>query len=185
MAKVGRIARVLGPRGLMPNPKTGTVTTDVTKAVNDIKGGKINFRVDKAANLHFVIGKASFTPSSWLRTTVPRMTDPARQAVGCEGSLHQEGHRLHDDWPGHPGRPDRHPQLRRGRAGVAASLAVPANPVPVWCWVCPFLSGLSNPFGPTQQKSCGGEGARVVGSHVQEQSKGAVALGGKEGNAKG
>ncbi|WP_018023250.1 50S ribosomal protein L1 [Corynebacterium ulceribovis] len=61
MAKVGRIARVLGPRGLMPNPKTGTVTTDVAKAVNEIKGGKISFRVDKASNLHAMVGKASFS----------------------------------------------------------------------------------------------------------------------------
>src|SRR6195952_3934880 len=61
MAKAGRIARILGPRGLMRNPKTGTVTPDVAKAVNDIKGGKISFRVDKQANLHLIIGKASFT----------------------------------------------------------------------------------------------------------------------------
>ena len=61
MGKVGRLGRVLGPRGLMPNPKTGTVTMDVAKAVSDIKGGKIEFRVDRHANLQFIIGKASFT----------------------------------------------------------------------------------------------------------------------------
>jgi large subunit ribosomal protein L1 len=61
MGKVGRLGRVLGPRGLMPNPKTGTVTPDVVKAVTDIKGGKIEFRVDRHANLHFIIGKSSFT----------------------------------------------------------------------------------------------------------------------------
>jgi large subunit ribosomal protein L1 len=61
MGKLARLGKVLGPRGLMPNPKTGTVTMDVAKAVSEIKGGKIEFRVDRHANLHFVIGKASFS----------------------------------------------------------------------------------------------------------------------------
>ena len=66
MGKVGRLGRVLGPRGLMPNPKTGTVTNDVAKAVTEIKGGKIEFRVDRHANLHFIVGKVSFSDQELL-----------------------------------------------------------------------------------------------------------------------
>jgi large subunit ribosomal protein L1 len=78
MGKVGRLGRVLGPRGLMPNPKTGTVTADVGKAVTDIKGGKIEFRVDRHGNLHFVIGKASFTDRALVENYAAALEEVVR-----------------------------------------------------------------------------------------------------------
>jgi len=78
MGKVGRLGKVLGPRGLMPNPKTGTVTMDVTKAVTDIKGGKIEFRVDKHSNLHFIIGKASFDETALVENYAAALDEVLR-----------------------------------------------------------------------------------------------------------
>ncbi len=78
MGKVGRLGRVLGPRGLMPNPKTGTVTNDVAKAVEDIKGGKIEYRVDRQANLHFVIGKTSFTEAQLVENYAAALDEVLR-----------------------------------------------------------------------------------------------------------
>jgi len=62
MPKIGKLGKVLGPRNLMPNPKTGTVTNDVANAINEVKGGKIAFKVDKAGIIHASIGRASFAP---------------------------------------------------------------------------------------------------------------------------
>ena len=78
MGKVGRLGKVLGPRNLMPNPKTGTVTPDVAKAVNDIKGGRIEFRIDKQSNLHFIIGKASFTQAQLTENLNAAMDEVVR-----------------------------------------------------------------------------------------------------------
>lgn len=74
MAKVGALGRILGPRGLMPNPKTGTVTMDVAKAVQEVKAGKIDFKVDKYGIVHTSVGKVSFTPE--------QIVDNAREFIG-------------------------------------------------------------------------------------------------------
>lgn len=70
MGMLGKLGRVLGPKGLMPNPKTGTVTLDIAKAVKDAKAGKVEFRADKQGMIHCPIGKVQFANEDWLRTTV-------------------------------------------------------------------------------------------------------------------
>ena len=96
MGKVGRLGRVLGPRGLMPNPKTGTVTNDVAKAVSDIKGGKIEFRVDRHANLHFIIGKTSFSEQQLVENYAAALDEVLRlKPSAAKGRYVQEG----DDRP--------------------------------------------------------------------------------------
>jgi large subunit ribosomal protein L1 len=78
MGKVGRLGRILGPRGLMPNPKTGTVTPNVGRAVTEIKGGKIEFRVDRHGNLHFIIGKASFPDAALVQNYAAALDEVLR-----------------------------------------------------------------------------------------------------------
>ena len=120
MPVVGRLGRILGPAGKMPNPKVGTVTMDVAKAVEESKAGKVEYRTDRNAIVHLVIGKRDFEerqPARELRGG-DRGADP-RQAVGGQGPLHPLGDVRHDDGAGRQGRPVAHPRHHRGaRSGV-------------------------------------------------------------------
>ena len=169
MAKVGRIARMLGPRGLMPNPKTGTVTPDVAKAVTDIKGGKINFRVDKQANLHFVIGKASFDEKTLAENYGAALDEVLRLKPSVvEGPLPEEDHGLDDDRPGHPGGPGRHPQLLGGLSSRRSSAALgDAPPQEVAARVRSV--GLQRHSIPGERFGASARASQQVGAHRRDQ----------------
>ena len=92
MGKVGKLGKVLGPRNLMPNPKTGTVTMDTAKAVTDIKGGRIEFRIDKQSNLHFIIGKAHFSADKLTENLTVAMDEVVRlKPSTAKGKYIQKG----------------------------------------------------------------------------------------------
>ena len=105
MGQVGRLGKVLGPRGLMPNPKLGTVTFDVGRAVREVKAGKVEFRVDKAGNVHVPIGKRSFAAGEPGRERARAARgDRPGQAGRVEGELSPVDHAVVHDEPGHQGR---------------------------------------------------------------------------------
>ena len=114
MGQVGKLGRVLGPRGLMPNPKTGTVTTDVGKTVGEFKGGKVEYRTDRYGNVHVPIGKASFPVESLVRNygAVLDEIQRAKPRVG-QGQVPEGRHDVVDDGPGREDQP-------RVKAGVEA-----------------------------------------------------------------
>ena len=101
MRSVGKLGKILGPRGLMPNPKTGTVTVDVAKAVQEVKAGKVEFRVDKTGIIHAPVGKTSFTPTSWSRTLQPDSRGDQGKAVGGQRQVREERDAVLDDEPRH------------------------------------------------------------------------------------
>ena len=111
MGQVGRLGRILGRRGLMPNPKAGTVTFDIERAINEVKGGRVEFKVDKGAIVHVPVGKASFEAGrSWSRTW-PALVDAINRAKpsGAKGHVPAHADHRHHDGPRHPGR---HPGRR-------------------------------------------------------------------------
>ena len=106
MGVVGKLGRILGPRGKMPNPKTGTVTFDVGKAVREAKAGKLEYRTDRGANVHVAIGKKSFDERQLLENYAALIDEIVRaKPAAAKGRYIQTDHPDEHDGPGHPRRP--------------------------------------------------------------------------------
>ena len=130
MGNVGKLGRVLGPRGLMPNPKTGTVTFDIAKAVSDAKAGKLEYRTDRGANVHVAIGKKSFDERSLVENYAALVEEIVRaKPASVEGPLHQGHHADVDDGPRPARRSDAGARHRRGaRGGRSVGRGAPLRP---------------------------------------------------------
>ena len=126
MAQVGKLGRVLGPRGLMPNPKTGTVTTDVGRAVGEFKGGRVEYRTDRYGNIHVPIGKVSFDRTALLENFRAVLDELQRaKPAAAKGRYIQGDHAVLHHGPGRQGRSRPAPQAwrRRRRPSVVVALA--------------------------------------------------------------
>ena len=122
MGQVGRLGRILGRRGLMPNPKSGTITFDLERAIKEVKGGRVEFKVDKGAIIHVPVGKASFERGAAGREPgQPRGRGQPRQADRRQGPVPADADHRHHDGPrhprGHPGRPRRRERLGADQPG--------------------------------------------------------------------
>ena len=128
MGVVGRLGKVLGPRGLMPNPKVGTVSMDIARAVKEQKAGKVEFRVEKAGIVHVPFGKASLRPREAQGELQRHHRDHLQgQAADGEGRLREERHGEHDHGPGHQGR------HRRAHGGSRLDGSVAESLPAAWC----------------------------------------------------
>ncbi len=164
MKVVGRLGKVLGPKGLMPNPKTGTVTTDVAAAVREIKAGKVEFRADKTSLVHVPVGKLSFAPEKLVDNAATVIASVVRrQAFGSQGQVHQEPDAELDDGPwssagfrsGRGGR-----QALRGRdQGSGIRDQLDGSP----CLPCALVESLKSRICKSAQSGAGGNRKQTGG----------------------